>query len=105
TEQVLLHYFSGLDLSQFDAIVLGCTHFPLLEPSIRRVVPDTVSIVHGGAVLAEQLRKVLDAQGLLASTTAPGTVRLWTTDRISTHLPLFSDWAGQIEETRVVHLR
>lgn len=105
TEQVISHYFSGVDLSRFDAIVLGCTHFPLLEPSLRKVIPPQIAIVHGGGVLAEQVRGVLQSKNLLNPSTEAGRVRLWTTDRVSPSLPLFTDWVGQIDETRVVHLR
>jgi len=105
TEQVIAHYLSAVDLRRFDAIVLGCTHFPLLEPSLRRVISPDVTIVHGGGVLAEQVESVLRAKDLLNPSREVGSVRLWTTDRVSTHLPLFADWVGQIAENRVVHLR
>ena len=43
-----------------DVLVLGCTHYPLLKPLLRRVVPPSVTIVDSAEstahVVAEQLR-------------------------------------------------
>lgn len=48
TEQVARIYlseaFSG-DASDADVLVLGCTHYPLIKPLLRRVAPEHVTIV------------------------------------------------------------
>ena len=48
TEQVARIYLSEAfseDSRDADVLVLGCTHYPLLKPLLRRVVPDHVTIV------------------------------------------------------------
>lgn len=42
-----------------DTLILGCTHYPLLLPMIERFVPDGVSIVSQGAIVAASLRNYL----------------------------------------------
>lgn len=39
-----------------DAIILGCTHYPLLMPKIRKYVPEGVRIVPQGEYVAHSLR-------------------------------------------------
>src|ERR1700675_987476 len=48
TEQVARIYLSEAfsdDARDADVLVLGCTHYPLIKPLLRRVAPDHVSIV------------------------------------------------------------
>ena len=48
TEQVARIYLSEAfaeDARDADVLVLGCTHYPLLKPLLRRVAPDHVTIV------------------------------------------------------------
>ncbi|MBI3644359.1 MAG: glutamate racemase [Acidobacteriales bacterium] len=63
TEQVARIYLSeafSQDASDADVLVLGCTHYPLIKPLLRRVAPDHVIIVDSAEstahAVAEQLR-------------------------------------------------
>ncbi len=42
-----------------DAVILGCTHYPLLLDKIRRYVPEGVKIVGQGDIVARSLRDYL----------------------------------------------
>jgi len=64
-----------------DTLVLGCTHFPVLAPAIRRAVGAGVAIVDSAATTAAALVEVLEAAGLRRPATQPGgRVRLLATD-------------------------
>jgi glutamate racemase len=57
-EAIVRRYVEPLfvdDAAAPDTIVLGCTHFPLLASTIRKVVGDTVSIVESGDAVAAGL--------------------------------------------------
>lgn len=69
-----------------DAIVLGCTHYVFLRRALSRLVPG-VPLVDGNAGTARQLRRVLEAQGLL-ETAGPGSCELHTTGDPARFLPL-----------------
>ena len=63
TEQVARIYLDeafGDGFHSADILVLGCTHYPLLKPLLRRLVPERVTIVDSAEstaqVVAEQLR-------------------------------------------------
>ncbi len=62
-----------------DTLVLGCTHFPFLEPLIREIAGPLIQIVDPSPAVAEQLARRLAATGLSASG-ALGRLSLHSTD-------------------------
>jgi glutamate racemase len=44
---------------RIDAVILGCTHYPLLEAKIRKCLPPDVSMVSQGPIVAESLEAYL----------------------------------------------
>jgi glutamate racemase len=44
---------------KIDTIVLGCTHYPLLERKIRNFLPLDITIVSQGAIVARSLKNYL----------------------------------------------
>jgi glutamate racemase len=46
-----------------DVLLLGCTHYPLLRPLLRRVVPQRIAIVDSAEATAHALVRMLDADG------------------------------------------
>jgi glutamate racemase len=65
---VASHYVSDLPAAGFDTVVLGCTHFPVLEPVLGRVLGPRIALVDSAQTTAAVVAAVL-AQGALA---APG---------------------------------
>lgn len=60
TEQVAQIYLGEAFADGFhdaDTLVLGCTHYPLLKPSLRRVSPSHVSIVDSAESTAQAVAK------------------------------------------------
>jgi glutamate racemase len=52
------HAFAG-DFESADVLVLGCTHYPLLKPLLRRLVPGHVSIVDSADSTARVVNQLL----------------------------------------------
>lgn len=57
--------------AHIDTLVLGCTHFPLLTPAIRRVMGPDVSIVSSAEETTREVAETLGRRGQLA---APGSL-------------------------------
>ena len=49
-------YLKNFDAIKLDALILGCTHYPLFEDIIKEYMPD-VEIINTGKVIAEQMKK------------------------------------------------
>ena len=70
----------ALDAS-IDAVILGCTHYPLLMPKIRKYVPAGVRIVAQGGYVAASLRSYLMRHPEVEGRCTRGaTVRYLTTE-------------------------
>jgi glutamate racemase len=58
-ERTVAHYLRSLKQSGIDALLLGCTHYPLLSDLIRRVLGDGVKIVDSATATATAVRERL----------------------------------------------
>ena len=67
--------FVGPFRGRVDAVVLGCTHYPFIRKQISEVLGDVV-FFDGAAGTARQLRRVLEARGLMKQAGALGSVNL-----------------------------
>ena len=66
---------------QIDAVILGCTHYPLLMPAIVRHIPTGVRIVPQGQYVANSLQDYLQRHPELETLiTRQGTCRYLTTE-------------------------
>jgi glutamate racemase len=65
-----------------DTLVLGCTHYPFLEKTIRQAVGDKVTIIDTGYAVASHLRRRLNEEGLLNDNTQAGKEHFWCTGPI-----------------------
>jgi glutamate racemase len=78
-EAVTERYLSHLD-ARVDAVVLGCTHFPLLAAAIASQLGPTRRVVDSAATTAAAARAVLANRGLLRGPGRAGGVILMATD-------------------------
>jgi glutamate racemase len=65
TEQVAKIYLSEAfseDARDADVLVLGCTHYPLIKPLLRRIAPDHVTIVDSAESTAQDVARHLGHQ-------------------------------------------
>jgi glutamate racemase len=48
-----------------DTVILGCTHYPLVQPLLQRMLGPEVTLVSSGAALARQVEHALSTRGLV----------------------------------------
>jgi glutamate racemase len=66
---------------QIDTLVLGCTHYPLLLPLIRRFVPRGVKVISQGEYVSESLKSYLQRHPqMMDRCSQNGTCRYLTTE-------------------------
>ncbi len=53
-----------------DTLVLGCTHYPFISTTLRRILGSTICLVEPSEAVARQAARVLRREGLLASVDA-----------------------------------
>ena len=67
TNLVLHRYLGPLTQTSADTLVLGCTHYPILVDSIKRVVGSKFQIITSGEALGEQLNQDFKSGRLMPS--------------------------------------
>lgn len=72
-EAVARRYLEPLLGAGVETLVLGCTHYPLLEPLLARVAGPGVALVDSASSVAERVARDLAAQGLAAPAGAVGS--------------------------------
>ncbi len=64
-EQVARKYLEPLKKDKVDTVILGCTHYPLLKPVIRRILGEKVELIDSAKQVAVEIKNILDCEGLL----------------------------------------
>ena len=78
TDEVARHYLTPLLEWGVQTVILGCTHYPLLRPSLQRVVGPDVRLVDSAGAVAETL--AASHPDLLTPEDRQGTIRIELTD-------------------------
>lgn len=64
TDEIAGRYLKPLKEQGIDTLVLGCTHYPLLRPTIRRIMGDKVTLINPAYETALELKNLLRERGL-----------------------------------------
>lgn len=59
-EQALQGYLRPLEMSGIDTLILGCTHYPFLEQSIRKILSNPICIIDPAELTALSMKKLLE---------------------------------------------
>jgi glutamate racemase len=94
TEQVAHIYMDQVfrnGAREADVLVLGCTHYPLLRPLLRRVAPPGVEIVDSAESTAEKVVELLQKK---PAPSPPGGLRCYATDSVEKFRRLGGQFLG-----------
>lgn len=64
--EVIAHsYLDALTEAEIDTLVLGCTHYPLLQSAIQKTIGDDVEIVDSASAVVSELKNFLLSEDIL----------------------------------------
>jgi glutamate racemase len=90
---------------QIDAIILGCTHYPLLMPKILKYLPEGVRIVSQGEYVANSLQSYLERHPQIAQKCSQGgNTRYLTTenpDKFKEQAQIFLNEAVEVDNITI----
>jgi glutamate racemase len=87
---VLCDYLSDLQRLRPGALILGCTHYPLLANAIGKLMGPQVRLISSAQAAAEEVQRRLRSTGLASPPGRAGTLRYYTTDN-----PQRFAWLGE----------
>jgi len=112
TRQVAEIYVNELfsDDSETDVLLLGCTHYPLLRPLLRRVTPARVTIVDSAestaAAVMQLIKKTMPSRAASREQNALPEPSFFATDSVEKFQRLGERFLGQpIKEVNLVRLK
>ncbi len=65
-----------------DALIMGCTHYPLLRRTVADVLGDGVTLIDVGEVIANRIKTILDEKQLQSEKKSGGTCRYFVSDEV-----------------------
>jgi glutamate racemase len=95
TSHLLQGYLAPILERQADTLVLGCTHYPFLQPLIEQLVGPSVTVINTSAAIARHLKHRLEEGALLTTATTPGTVTFLSSGNIEAQGDLISKLWGE----------
>ncbi len=63
--EVARAYLKPLKNAGVDTVILGCTHYPLLKPVIRRVLGENVRLIDSARQVAMEVKDILGSESML----------------------------------------
>ena len=81
TISVVNEYLSGLKNKKIDTLVLGCTHYPLLKPAIKKVMGKEVYLVDSAKETASEVKRFLGSRGMSKISAIKGKSKYFISDR------------------------
>jgi glutamate racemase len=85
-----------------DTIVLGCTHYPFVIPSIQEIVGHGVRVIDPAPAVARQVGRLLESGDLRNAGTGSGTLRFFTSGDAATFEKMLPDLLGERGTVRQV---
>ncbi|MGG3469663.1 glutamate racemase [Neobacillus pocheonensis] len=104
-EKIIDEALKPLQNQQLDTLILGCTHYPLLEPLIKNVMGDSVSVISSGDETAREISAILQYNGLLETSEEEPEHEFCTTGSRRIFSKIASQWLGiPITEVKKIKL-
>ena len=79
SHDVIANYLSNPVLADIDALLLACTHYPLVEKEISTFYQGKTKVINSAIPVANYLKALLEKEGLLNSET-PGEDHFYVSD-------------------------
>lgn len=80
TRMIVKEYLKPLKQERLDALLLGCTHYPLLKEMIQEEVGKNVILIDPALTCAEKTKAILNSGKLQSKATRSGKYRFFVSD-------------------------
>ncbi len=89
------NYLGPLREKAIDTLVLGCTHYPLLEGIIKEATGDGVCLVNSAKETAKEVKRVLKEEVLISPEERDGSYTFYVTDNAERFLRVGGRFLGR----------
>ena len=93
TRAMLERFLAPLMEKDVDTVVLGCTHYPFVQPLIEQIVGTHIQVIDTGPAVARHVERLLDEHAI-ANRENQGSVQFFTSGDAAALQPLFATLWG-----------
>lgn len=79
SQDIIDEYLKKPDVQNVEALILGCTHYPLIKPQVENFYNNSVNVLDSSEIVARSLRAYLE-YNLLLNTGAKSTYHFMVSD-------------------------
>lgn len=88
---------------EIDTVVLGCTHYPIIKKKIEAILPDSITVVEQGEIVAESLKDYLNRhKEIEMNCEKGGSIVYLTSERAEKFAQAASNLIGEKLEAKTV---
>ncbi|MGE5372324.1 MAG: glutamate racemase [Solirubrobacterales bacterium] len=80
--KVAQEYLMPLKSEEIDTLVLGCTHYPLLQSTIEKVMGDGVKLVNSASEVAKAVKETIEREDIARDSKVAPVYRFYTSDSV-----------------------
>ena len=96
TKIILENYIKPITKKDIDTLILGCTHYGILENQIRKTAGSGIAIIAGAKVVPKKLRAYLKRHPKIDQRlTKKGVINFYSTDLTKKFVSLGSKFFGK----------
>ena len=93
--QLIAEGLKPLKNQQFDTVILGCTHYPILQKQIEAVVGEDVNVLSSAEETAKDVQEMLAYNGTLANANTVPAHKFFATGSVPIFRSIAENWLGQ----------
>lgn len=91
--------------ADIDTIILGCTHYPFLQHRIKEILPEGISLVNQGDIVASSLKDYLNRHPEMeVKCSKRSTIKYFTTENEHVFEGMASFFMGEAVEAKKIEL-
>lgn len=95
-EDLLKKYLNPMIEAKVDHVVLGCSHYPYLIPTLEKLLPEHIQIIDSGKAVARQIKKILEEKDLLNEDNLTPSLKFYTNSDPATLYLLLEEYKHRI---------
>jgi glutamate racemase len=98
-------YLQPFQGKKLDAVVLGCTHYPIFKKEIKKILPKNIEIISQDEIIPKKLKEYLKKhEEILQKLSKKKSIKILVTDKTKTVEMLSSKWFGVKTKPKLVAL-
>lgn len=95
TYKIAEEYLASMKEKKIDTMVLGCTHYPLLQKIISEIIGDGVNLIGSGLEVAKIVKSLINEKNIGQDESARPVYNYYTSDSVELFKSLGSSFLGK----------